>query len=99
MKKKVWIACGSGVASAGMASHTFKRLCKERGLDVEVEVMNFREIRGKTGKPDLLLCIAPGFEKGSYSGLQGVPIVNGVSILSGIGVQKTMDEVAKILKG
>jgi PTS system galactitol-specific IIB component len=99
MKKKIWLACGSGVASAGMAAHTLKRLCQERNLDVEIEVMNFREIRGKSGKPDVMVSIAPGFEKGSYSGLEGVPIITGVSILSGIGLEETMAEIERVLKG
>jgi PTS system galactitol-specific IIB component len=99
MKKKIWLACGSGVASAGMAAHTLKRLCQERNLDVEIEVMNFREIRGKSGKPDVMVSIAPGFEKGSYSGLKDVPIIIGVSILSGIGVEETMAEIERVLKG
>ncbi len=98
MKKRIWLACGSGIASANMCAHVLKKQCANRGLDVEIETLGFRDIRSRTTKPDVLVSIAPGLEKGNYTGLQGVPIVNGVCLMTGMGVDKLMDELTKLLK-
>jgi len=95
-RKRIWLACGSGVASSQMAAHTLGRLLKERGIDADIEVIGFRDIRGKTNKPDLMVSIAPGLEEGN-PGLVGVPIVMGVALLTGIGIEKVMQEIAKAL--
>ncbi len=95
-RKKIWLACGSGVASSQMAAHTLGRLLKERNIDAEIEVICFRDIRGKTSKPDLMVSIAPGLEDGN-PGLVGVPIVMGVPLLTGIGTEKVMQEIIKAL--
>ncbi len=96
-KKKIWLACGSGVASSQMAAHTLGKLLKERGIDAEIEVICFRDIRGKTYKPDLMVSIAPGLEDGN-PGLAGVPIIMGVPLLTGIGTDKVLQEIIKALE-
>lgn len=95
-RKKIWLACGSGVASSQMAAHTLGKLLKERGIDADIEVIGFRDIRGKSSKPDLMVSIAPGLEEGN-PGLVGVPIVMGVALLTGIGKEKVMEEIVKAL--
>ncbi len=95
-KKRIWLACGSGVASSQMAAHTLGKLLQERGIDAEIEVIGFRDIHGKTNKPDVMVSIAPGLEEGN-SGLAGVPIVMGVPLLTGIGTEKVMQDIIKAL--
>lgn len=96
-KKLIWVACGSGVASSTMATQALKGLCAQRGLDVDIEIVAFRDMRGKAHKPDLLVSIAPGIEQGKFAGLEGVPVIQGVSLLTGIGKEKTMDEIVAAL--
>jgi len=98
-KKLVWVGCGSGVGSSIMAAEKLKPLCEERGLDIKIVIVNFRDLRGKTPKPDLMVSIAPGLELGGYAGLEGIPVVVGVSMLTGAGIEKTMDEIEAALKG
>jgi PTS system galactitol-specific IIB component len=98
MQKLIWVGCGSGVGSSVMAAEVLKPLCAARGLDVRIEIVNFRDLRGMSRKPDLMVSIAPGLELGN-PGLVGVPVVIGVSMLTGIGIEKTMDEIEKALKG
>ena len=95
-RKKIWLACGSGVASSQMAAYTLDKLLKQKGVDADIEVIGFRDIRGKTIKPDLLVSIAPGFEEGNEA-LIGVPVVMGVPLLTGIGTEKVIQEILKAL--
>lgn len=98
MKKVVWLACGSGVASSQMAAHTLGEKCKARGLDIEIVVVGFRDIGARHQKPDLMVSIAPGIETGKYADLRGVKVINGVALLTGIGIEKVMDEIEQALK-
>lgn len=98
MKKVVWLACGSGVASSQMAAHTLGEKCKARGLDVEIVVVGFRDIGARHQKPDLLVSIAPGIETGNFADLTNVKVINGVALLTGIGIDKVMDEIEQALK-
>lgn len=98
MKKVVWLACGSGVASSQMAAHTLEKHCKQRSLDVEIVVVGFRDMGARHQKPDLLVSIAPGIESGNYADLKGVPVIDGVGLLTGMGIEKLMEEVEQALK-
>jgi galactitol PTS system EIIB component len=98
MKKVIWLACGSGVASSQMAAHTLGEKVKQRGLDVDIQVVGFRDMGARHQKPDVLVSIAPGIENGNYADLKGVKIINGVPLLTGIGIDKVMDEIEQALK-
>jgi galactitol PTS system EIIB component len=95
-KKLIWLACGSGVASSQMAAYTLGKLLKAKNIDATIEVVAFRDIRGKSTKPDLLVSIAPGFTMDNPN-LANVPIVMGVGLLTGIGTEKIVQDIIKAL--
>jgi PTS system galactitol-specific IIB component len=98
MKKIVWLACGSGVASSQMAAHTLEKNCNQRGLNVEIVVVGFRDMGSRHQKPDVMVSIAPGIETGEYADLKGVQVIDGVGLLTGMGVDKIMDQLEEALK-
>lgn len=79
-----------------MAEHTLKKKLAERKLQANIVVVGFRDLAGRS-KPDILVSIAPGLEKGKYANLDGVVVIQGVSLLTGIGIEKTIDEIAAAL--
>lgn len=95
--KTIYLACGSGVASSGMAEHTLNKKLAERKLEAKVVVVGFRDLAGRS-KPDIIVSIAPGLEKGNFAKLDGVVVIQGVSLLTGLGLEKTMDEIEVALK-
>lgn len=92
-KKRILVLCGSGIASSTVAGQKVAKGCKDRGIDVEVKCISFREIKGEVMEADLVVSITPGFKHGS------VPVVNGVAFLTGVGEQAVLEEVANLLRG
>lgn len=99
-KKRIVILCGSGVASSAMAASKLADLCQARGLVVEIEKRAYRDMKGAGMKPDLIVSLTPGLKAGGFGiGYPDVPVVMGVSLLTGMGCDKTMAEIEEKLKG
>lgn len=94
MVKKIIVACGSGVATSQTVASKVEDLCKERGIPVQTEAVDIRSLPMHVKHADLYVSIVP-YDKTDY----GIPTVSGIPFLTGIGLDKAMDEVEKILKG
>jgi PTS system galactitol-specific IIB component len=92
--KIIFVACGSGVASSETAAYKLRNLLEERGLKskAEVRVVNFRSLKSIASQCDILVHIAPN-DPTDY----GVPTVNGVPFLTGIGLDPVMDEIEELI--
>lgn len=90
--KRVVVACGSGVATSTMVGELLKNALAKRGMQVEVKICDFKSLSSYTANADLLISIAP-YENVDY----GIPVVNGIPLLTGIGTEQTVDEVVKVL--
>jgi len=94
MPKKIFAACGSGVASSTAVAERLKQLIKQRKLDAVVEVVDFKRLKSIAKQADLIVNIAP-YDTTDY----GVPVVNGVPFMTGVGMEEAMDEIERIIKG
>lgn len=90
--KVIFVACGSGVASSETAAYKLRNLLQARKLKADVRVVNFRSLKNIASQCDILVHIAPN-DPTDY----GVPKVNGVPFLTGIGLDPVMDEIEKLL--
>lgn len=93
-RKLIIVPCGSGVATSMTAAEKLKDLLRQRRIDAEVRAVDFKGLRTYAATADLIVSIAP-YEKVDY----GVPVINGIPFLTGVGLEQTMDEVEKVLKG
>ncbi len=91
--KVIMVACGSGVASSETVAYKLRNLLKQRNLQAEVRVANFRSLKNIVNQSDILVHIAPN-DPTDY----GVPTVSGIPFLTGIGLEKVMDEIERLLK-
>jgi PTS system galactitol-specific IIB component len=97
--KRIIVLCGNGVASSAMAASKLENLCSDRGLKVVIEKKAYRDMKGAGLKPDLIVSLAPGMESGGFGiGYANVPVIMGVSFLTGMGYEKVMDDIEKILR-
>ncbi len=94
-RKVIFVACGSGIASSETAAYKLRNLIKERKLDAEVRVVAFRNLASISRQADILVNIAAANDKTDY----GIPVVNGVPFLTGIGLDQVMNEIEKLVKG
>ena len=92
MKKKIIVACGGAVATSTIAANEIKELCKKNEIDITICQIRISEIESHlTGAA---LIVTTTRIKRDY----GVPYVNGMAFITGIGVEKTQEEILKELR-
>ncbi|MDT2557028.1 PTS sugar transporter subunit IIB [Enterococcus raffinosus] len=91
--KRILVACGNGVATSTVVATKVRKYLKEKGVQAETTQTRLIEVPGKVKNYDLLITT------GQFEGQTGdIPIVRGMSLLTGIGADKTLEEVYEILK-
>lgn len=90
--KKILVACGNGIATSTMVASKVKANLKDKGLEVTTNQTRLLEVGGKVAGHDLLITT------GKFEGdTKGVPVVNAMSILTGIGAEETYQEIYDLL--
>ena len=92
MKKKIIVACGGAVATSTVAADAIRELCKDNGIDAEVQQMRIIEIESSLTGVDLVVTtmrIKPTFD---------TPYVNGMAFLTGINKEKTEQQILDVLR-
>ncbi|GHU39671.1 PTS sugar transporter subunit IIB [Bacilli bacterium] len=92
--KKVLAVCGSGVATSVMCSNKIKNYCEKNGMDVSVKAISFGQLDPSNVDADCIVSVNPKLEIDV-----DIPVVSGVTLLTGIGEEKTLSEVLSILRG
>ncbi|EOT40120.1 PTS sugar transporter subunit IIB [Enterococcus dispar] len=91
--KRILVACGNGIATSTVVASKVKEYLTEQGLQVETTQTKLMEVPGKVQGYDLLVTT------GQFDGQTGdVPVVKGMPILTGIGADKTMEEILSQLQ-
>lgn len=76
-----------------MAAEKLKRLLRERGLDADVQAVDFKSLTSLASQADLIVSVAPN------SGLKyPVPVINGIPLLTGVGLDECMQAVEQALR-
>lgn len=86
--KKILIACGNGIATSTVVATKVKNYLAENGVQAETTQTKLMEVQGKACSYDLLITTGQ-FDGGKI----GIPVVKGMSILTGIGMEDTMKEI------
>lgn len=93
MAKKILIACGTGICTSTMASKKFIAALEKRGKANQVKVSQCKvaELASKAADYDLVIATT------QVSGNIKTPVVQGVAFLTGVGVDKVVDEIVEKL--
>lgn len=92
-KKRILIACGSGIATATLVSEHIKDLLKANNLEAEVVSTGIREIMYEASKADIVVTTV------KYRGDDvGKPMLNAISVITMINVEKFNTELLRMLK-
>jgi galactitol PTS system EIIB component len=90
--KKVLVICGTGVATSTVVAVKIQEHCASQGIQISVtqgKVMDL--VRGIEGY-DLIVATTPIPESVK------IPVIQGISFLTGMGVERTLEEIVAALK-
>ncbi|MCH3965101.1 MAG: PTS galactitol transporter subunit IIB [Clostridium sp.] len=93
MKKKVFTVCGSGVATSVVCAKKIKDYCDEQGIDVDVSPISFGQLSGNNIEADLIVSVNSRLKLNN-----NIPIISGISLLTGIGQKSTLEQIVDVLK-
>lgn len=90
--KTIIVACGSGVATSQTVASKIEALCKQRKLTAKVVAVDIKSLEQNIRIADIYVSIAPSSKD------YGIPTVSGIPFLTGVGTDKAMDQIEKIIK-
>ena len=90
---KLMVACGSGIATSTHAASMVQAYMEERHLPVSIMTCSVQDLANRLSGCDVILSTAQvSFES-------GLPVFNGVPLLTGVGDDELLKELAdKILE-
>lgn len=91
--KRILLACGMGVATSTVVVNRLTEAMKERGLagTYMATQCKIAEVPTKADDYDFVIATTRVPEV-------GVPVINGVPLLTGIGAAKIWDDVAELIR-
>ncbi|MEE1312355.1 MAG: PTS sugar transporter subunit IIB [Lachnospiraceae bacterium] len=89
--KRILIACGSGVATSTVANQKISSFLNEKGYagKYSIEQCQVSEVAEKSGNVDF--CVATTVVSGNVK----CPVLPGLPLLTGMGIDKLFDSIIK----
>lgn len=92
-KKKVIVSCGTAIATSTVVAAAIEEKCKEEGIAVNCVQCKATEIPVHLDGTDLIVTTS------QFRSDPGIPVINGLPFLTGIGKDKVLEEIMVILRG
>jgi PTS system galactitol-specific IIB component len=94
--RRIIVACGSGVATSNVAAEKLRTLLQDRGLrSLDVRAVDMKSLESEAKLADLLVTITPGSSRDAEL---GIPVLNGIPLLTGVGVSGLVDQIEALAK-
>jgi galactitol PTS system EIIB component len=91
MKKKILIACGTGVATSTVVAKKLEEKLRAKGIDVQIDQCKASEVTTRAAGYDLVVATT------EVGDTRGKPFVRTLSFLTGIGVDADVEKITKLL--
>ena len=92
MAKTVIVSCGTAIATSTVAAKAIEEACKAAGISVVTKQCKAAEIKNYLDGADLIVTTSQvRFDP-------GIPVINGLAFLTGIGKDKVIEEIIDALK-
>jgi PTS system galactitol-specific IIB component len=91
-EKQVVVACGTAVATSTVVANAIEEACKKAGIRVHTIQCKAAEIRSKVQGADLIVTTTP------VPSDLGIPVIQGLAFLTGVGKDKVLQQIIDILK-
>ena len=89
--KKILVACGTAIATSTVVAKKLEESLRARGLEVKIDQCKASEVGSKAASYDLVVSTT------EIDDARGKPVVRTLSFLTGIGVEKDVEKIAKLL--
>lgn len=90
--KKVFVACGSGVATSQTVASKIKNMCEDASIPVSVEAHDIKSLENIIDQCDIYVSIV---SKGKSS--WNKPTINGIPFLTGVGIDEEFEKLKVLL--
>lgn len=91
-KKRVLVACGTAIATSTVVARKIEEELEKRGIQVEITQCKASEVPSHVEGYDLVVTTT------FVSGAGTVPVLQTVSFLTGIGMEKDIEKIVEYLK-
>lgn len=96
MKKRLIVACGSGVATSTTIAEKIKTKFENDGIDYPVEAVDYKSIMNELPNSSIYVFIAPpDAEVLERAEELNVPVFAGVPFLTGMGVDSIYEQIVE----
>jgi galactitol PTS system EIIB component len=92
--KTVYVVCATGIATSTMLRLKVEKYLEEKGIEARVLQYRVTEISPERMQADVIVSTTD--IPAEYEGI--VTVVNGISLITGIGQDKTLDQIAQALE-
>ncbi len=89
--KRILVACGTAIATSTVVAKAVEQALKERGIDVITKQCRASEVANLVKGMDLVLTTTP------LPGNLGVPVIQTLAFLTGIGKEAAIQQIVKAL--
>jgi PTS system galactitol-specific IIB component len=90
--KKILVACGTAIATSTVVAKKLEAELQKRGIDVKIDQCKASEVGAKVGGYDLVVSTT------EVDDARGKPIVRTLSFLTGIGIDKDVETIVRLLR-
>jgi PTS system galactitol-specific IIB component len=89
--KKILVACGTAIATSTVVAKKLEERLRALGIDVVIDQCKASEVGSKANNYDVIVSTT------EVDDARGKPIVRTLSFLTGIGIDKDVETIAKLL--
>lgn len=91
--KTILVACGTAIATSTMVAKAIEEAMKARGIPIRTRQCKAMEVRSLVKDADLVVTTTP------VPSDLGVPVIQTLAFLTGLGKEEAIEQIAKALQG
>ena len=90
--KRIFVACGSGVATSQTVASKIQSMCEDEGLDVSVEAVDIKSLESIIDQCDIYVSIVS-----DNADEWDVPTIKGIPFLTGVGMDEEFEKLKELI--
>jgi PTS system galactitol-specific IIB component len=91
--KRIFVACGSGVATSQTVASKISSMCEDENLAVSVEAVDIKSLENIIDQCDIYVSIVS-----SRANNWDVPTISGIPFLTGVGMEDEFEKLKSFIK-